>query len=171
MSGNEAGSIAQSKTWRIRLVGALLITESLGFGCGGLLALMYAVVILVVAVTTGLQYLVLAIAASVVSAALVGLAVALWLLARKLRSRLNRWTLIVLAIEVVLAPMGCVLFGLESQAQPTDNPFAEGGDGYLGLLGFVLAACGTVALLILIWNSATSLRTRRAVEPTRGPTV
>jgi hypothetical protein len=159
--GNEAGPIPHSKSWRIRLVGALLIVQSLGFGCGGFLALMYAIVFLLVAVTSGLWYLVLAIAGAAVAAALIGLAAALWVLARKLRFRLKPWTLIVVAIEVVLTPIGLVLFGLESQARPTDTPFAEGGDAYIVLFGFALAACGAVVLAVLLWESATSLHDSR----------
>lgn len=137
------------------------MTESLGFGCGGLLTLMYAILILVIAVVSGLQYLVLALAAGVVSGALLSLAAAVWALAHKVCSRLDRWILMALASQLVLAPIGCILFGFGSQAQPTDNPFSEGGDGYVGLLGFVLAACGTVAFLMLLWEAATNLHETR----------
>lgn len=105
----------QSTNSRTRLVGALLIIHSVGFGCGGFVTLTYAIVIVLVAVTTGLQYMVLAVAAGAVAAAVIGLAAALWVLARKLRSRLNRWTVIVLAIEVILTPIRlCAICARES---------------------------------------------------------
>lgn len=161
MSSNQADPVLDGKNGRLRLASALLIAESLSLGCGGLVTMIYAIVILVVAVVSGLQYLVLAMAAGVLSGALIGLALALWALARKLRSRLNRWTLIALAIQMVFAPIGYILFGFAGQARPTDNPFSEGGDGYVVLLGFVLAACGTVAVIVLLWESATSLQESR----------
>lgn len=145
----------------MRLAGALLIVQSLGFGCGGIVTLLYAVAILLVAVASGLRYVILAISAAVVAAALLGFAAALWLLARKFRWRLKPWTLIVVAMEVVLTPIGAVLFWLESQAlPPRDNPFAEGGDAYVVLFGFVLATCGAVVLIVLLWESAISLPSR-----------
>ncbi|MDQ6947105.1 MAG: hypothetical protein M3256_12770 [Actinomycetota bacterium] len=161
MTCTQVGSAPPSKNWRTRLVGALLIVQSLGFGCGGFMTLIYATVFLWVTVTSGLRYLLLAIAAGVVAAALIGLAAALWVLALKFRWRLKPWILIVIATEVILTPVGSILFGLETQAQPTDGPFSEGGDAYIILFGFALAACGAVVLAVLLWESATGLHKNR----------
>lgn len=150
-----AGALPQPRGRSIRLVCALLVVQGMGFGCGGILLLIYAVVVLALALTAGLQYLVLAVAAAVVAAALSAFAVALWLLARGLRWRGKQWAQMVVAAEIVLAPTGAILFWLESQAQTTDNPFSEGGAGFIALFGFVLGASGTVALAALLWGHAS----------------
>lgn len=91
--------------------------------------LIHAVVVLALALTSGLQYLVLAVAAAVVAAALCAFAATLWLLAQGLRRRGKQWARFVVAAEIVLAPIGAILFWLESQAQTTDNPFPRVGPG------------------------------------------
>jgi hypothetical protein len=118
---------------------------------------MYAMLVLVVGLGSGLKYLTLVGAGFVLAAVLGGVAVGLWVVARKLASGVSKWTWTVLAIELVFTPLGSILFGFATNQQPEDNPFAEGGNGVITLLGSIMAACGGLAVVLLILECGVTL--------------
>lgn len=142
---------------RLRVLGALLRIQSVAFGCAGAVTL----ILVLVSVASGWQYLLFAAATFAVAILLAGVAAGVWILAGTLRSGLNRWTLGTLALQLVLSPMGSLLFNLGTQARPDENPFQEGGDGLTALLGIVMAGSGAIALVVLVFELVISIARRR----------
>ncbi|HEY9287837.1 MAG TPA: hypothetical protein VIT43_07425 [Candidatus Dormibacteraeota bacterium] len=130
--------------------------ESFGFGCSAAIALAFVFFVLMAVVVSGVQYLPFAAAGLALAALLSGVAAGFWIAARRLRPGLNRWTWIVLASQVVSVPIGSILFNFASN-QPDENPFADGGNGAIGLLGAVMAGCGALALVALLWESVAAI--------------
>jgi hypothetical protein len=157
-----ASGIRQQVNGRLRLVGALLTVQSFGFGCASLVTSIYLLFTLLAMVVSGWQYLIFAGAFLALAIVLSAVAAGLWILARKLRSGLNRWTLGALALELVFTPIGSILFNLESQPRPTEGPFADGGNGAIGLLGAVMAGAGAIALAVLVFELVISIWQRWA---------
>lgn len=141
---------------RLRVLGALLRIQSVAFGCASAVTL----ILVLVSVVSGWQYLLFAAGTFAVAILLAGVAAGVWILAGTLRSGLNRWTLGTLALQLVLSPIGSLLFNLGTQARPDESPFQEGGDGMTALLGIVMAGSAVIALAVLVFELVISIPRR-----------
>jgi hypothetical protein len=129
------------KLARAALIGQSGITGFTGLGAIGLGGL--------VGVTGGRQWLLLALAMFGGGVGLVTLAALLWWLRPHLGTRWDMWKATALVIEAALIPLGMWLLSFP-QSTDTHGPFADGGEGAIGLLGLAYSGGAVVILLVLL---------------------
>jgi hypothetical protein len=145
----------------LRVARWVMVGQSGITGCSGLIAAFTAAI---VGFAAGIRWLLLAVGLFVGGALLMAFAVALWKLRSRLGPRWDRWKWTALAVEAGLVPAGLILLAFP-QSTATQGPFADGGEGAIGLTGFAYA--GGLVIVALVAIHAARIAILRALRGVR----
>jgi hypothetical protein len=135
----------------IRLSRGVLATQSVAMGIGGIGTLFLGVI---VALSGGFLPACISLGIAALACCI---AVTLWWFKSKLHLIFDKWGLSVLLAELALILIGVAQLALENalpaaQNQGTDNPFADGGNGFIALTGLIYVIGGFLVIVLFIWE-------------------